>query len=81
MTQEETILLKELLIKFFDEAKFGSPNFLKRNPIAYLLKTNLLKLGYWKNRGKNFKPKQSNSFITEKFAKATPKIINPNCPF
>jgi hypothetical protein len=81
MTREENILLKELLIKFFEEAKFGAPNYLNQNPIACLLKDYLLKLGYWKNRSRNKYPKQSKETFAKRFIEKNSKKIRGDCPF
>ena len=81
MTKEETLLLKNLLIKFFDEANFGAPNYLVRNPIASLLKKRLLELGHWRNRARNKNPKQFSALFRKPVSKIQP-VNDPNdCPF
>lgn len=80
MTKEENTLLNDLLIKFFAESKFDAPNFLVRNQTASLLKGNLMKLGYWRNRPRNKKPIMSEKMWTKQFSE---KLNRPDkdCPF
>ena len=51
MEKYEINMLLELLQRFFKEHDFNKRNFLFRNPVALLLKTELKKRGRWKNKG------------------------------
>jgi hypothetical protein len=76
MTTEETTLLNTLLIKFFEESKFGSPNYLARNSTASLLKKHLLNIGHWKNKPRNKSPKLNDKMFVKKFLEK-----HKDCPF
>jgi hypothetical protein len=78
MTKEEKTILNDLLIKFFEEQKFGSPNFLNRDTTAFLLKKHLFELGYWRNKARNKNPVRSIKMDSKQFAQ---KHQNQDCPF
>ncbi len=80
MTKEETTQLNNLLIKFFAESKFDAPNFLARNQTAALLKKNLSKLGYWRNRPRNKKPSMSEKMWAKQFVEKR-DLPDRDCPF
>ena len=47
---QERIELRRLLKMFFSEVDLSQRDVLSKNKTAKLLKSNLLKLGYWKNK-------------------------------
>jgi hypothetical protein len=81
MTAEQKQQLVYLLGLFFAEAKFGTRDFLNKDFIASYLKTELLKIGHWKNRPRNPKPKIISSIMLAKQFVPPPPKPEENCPF
>ena len=47
------ILIKEIN-NLFNKAAKGNKNFWHRHPVAKVLKANLIKVGHWKKKDKDF---------------------------
>ena len=79
MSEEEQLLLNQLLLKYFKSAKFGSPNYLIRNSTASILKKNLLNFGHWKNKPRSKRSTTSQQLVLNQFFKKSDD--SDDCPF
>ena len=84
MCKQETTELLRLLEIYFDQTDFNRRNITSKDPVLPLLKKNLMKLGYWRNKKRtnhNTKGADSVSFASSFLSNIKTTKKGGECPF